>query len=329
MRRGRALLGTLGLLALAATASFAQSPATAQTPRVYRIGTVLLGGPYAAALQGLRDGLKEQGFDEGKQYALVVRDTQGDLKAVGAAAKSLEAENVDVIFALGSSVAVNTVKSTQSVPIVFLVGADPVTAGLVENYRKPGGRATGVSTQSRDIASKRLELLKAIVPGVHRIVTFYNPNNPTRYDVEGLHAAARGLKIQLVERQVGSVEELRAALRGLRPGDADAIFWLGDAMVSSQAEFIIEIGLTKKLPTMLQEETSVAMGALASYGVSFRSVGHLAARHVHRILLGARPADLPVERLDRLHLAINLKTAKAIGVTVPQAVLSRADEVIQ
>jgi putative ABC transport system substrate-binding protein len=297
--------------------------------RVHPVGVVLLGGPYAQAIDGLREGLRELGFEEGKQYALLVRDAKGVLTAAGAAAKSLEAEKVDVIFALGSSVAFTAMKATHSVPIVFHAGADPVAVGLVESYRKPGGRLTGVSSQSRDLAPKRLELFKEIAPAIRRVVAFYNLNNPTRYDVAAMHDAARGLKMQFVERWVGTVEELRAALRGLRPGDADAIFYVGDAMVSSQAQLMIETGLTKRLPTMLQEEGSVAVGALASYGVSFRAIGRLAAKHVHRILLGARPGDLPVERFDRLHLAINLKTAKAIGLTIPPSVLTRADEVIR
>ena len=196
---------------------------------------VLLGGPYARAIDGLRDGLRELGFEEGKQYALLVRDARGDLKAAGAAAKSLEAEGVDVIFAVGSSVAVTTMRATKSVPIVFHSGADPVTLGLVENFRKPGGRLTGVSSQSRDLAPKRLELLKEIVPTVRRVVMFYNPDNPTLNSLPALREAARGLKIQLVERKVASVEELHAALRALRPGEIDAIFYGGDGMVSSQA----------------------------------------------------------------------------------------------
>jgi putative ABC transport system substrate-binding protein len=168
-----------------------------------------------------------------------------------------------------------------------------------------------------------------MVPTLRRVVTFYNPDNPAQPSMESAREAARALKIELVERRVASVEELRASLRALRPGEADAIFYAGDAMVSSQAQLVIEVAKTKKLPTMLLEETSVAMGALASYGVSYKTVGHLSAKHVHRILLGARPGDLPVEQFDRLHFAINLKTAKALGLTIPPAVLARADQVIR
>ena len=296
---------------------------------MYRIGVVLLGGPGAQSIDGLRDGLRELAFEEGKQYAFLVRDAKGDRNAVGVAAKALEAEGVDLIFAVGSLVTFTAMQATKTIPIVFHSGADPEEVGLVENFRKPGGRLTGVGSQSRDLGPKRLELLREIVPSARRIGTFYNPDNPTRNAMPALRDAARRLKIQLVERHVRSVAELNASLRALRPEDADAIFYVGDAMVSSQSQMVIETGLAKRLPTMFHDAGTVTMGALASYGVSYREIGRLAARHVYRVLRGARPGDLPVERLDRLHFAVNLKTAKAIGVTVPQSVLTRADEVIQ
>jgi putative ABC transport system substrate-binding protein len=322
MRRAR-----VAALLVAAFALLAPGAAHAQA-RAHPVGVIMPGGPYAQALVGLREGLRELGFDEGTQYSLLVRETKGDLKAAATLAKSLEADKVDVILALGSSTAFATMQATQRVPIVFHSGADPVGLGLVENYRKPGGRLTGVSSQSRALAPKRLELLKEMLPTVRRVIVFYNPDNPTM-DLGSVRDAGRSLKIQLIERHVRSAEELRAALRAIKPGEVDAIFHVGESLASSQTEIIIEIALAKRVATMLQDEGAVALGALASYGVSYRAIGQLAARHVHRILLGARPGDLPVERIDRLHFAINLKTAKAIGVTIPASVLARADEIIQ
>ena len=316
------------LLVAAFGALLAAGSTRAQAP-VQRVGVVLFGGPYAQAVEGLREGLRELGMEEGRQYALLIRDAQGDLKAAGEAAKELEREKVDLIFALGSSVAFTAMKATERVPIVFHAGADPVKIGLVENYRKPGGRLTGVSSQTRDMAPKRLELLRDILPNAHKVLTFYNPNNPTGHDPTALREAGKNLKLQIIERWVKSGDELRAALVALKPGEVDAILYVGDAMVISQSQALIAAGLAKRIPTLVQEEGSVALGALASYGVSFRAAGRLAAKHVQRILTGARPGDLPVERLDRLHLAVNLKTAKAIGVTIPKAVLDRADEIIQ
>ncbi len=302
----------------------------AQQARVYRVGVVFQGGSYSPAIDGLRDGLRELGLEEGKQVVLLVRDAKGNLKSVEAAARSLEMEKVDLILAVGTTVTLAAKRATKRVPIVFYAGADPVSLGLVESFRKPGGRLTGIHRQSTALTAKRLELLNEMIPRLRRVVTFYSPDNPVaQQSVKIARDAARELKLELVERPVASVEELRAGLRALRPGEADAFFYVSDAMVSSQAELIVEMARAKRLPTMSQETGSVAKGALAAYGESFYTIGRLSAKLVQRVLLGADPGDLPVEQVDRLHFAINLKTAKALGLTIPPSVLARADEVIE
>jgi len=320
--RGLAFTLTLALLA-------APVAVEAQQARVYRVGVVLQGGQYSAAVDGLRDGLKDLGLEEGKQVVLHVHDTRGDLKAVEAAARSLEGEKVDVIYAVATSVTVVVKRVTKRVPIVFYAGTDPVASGLVQSFRHPGGRLTGIYSQFADLGAKRLELLKAMAPRVRRVVTFSNPDNPVReQNMKVARDAARRLNVELVERLVASVEELRAGLRGLRPGEADALLVI-DAMMGSQAALIIETARAKRLPTMFQDKEAVAQGALASYGVSYYGAGRLSAKQVQRVLLGASPGDLPVEQIDRLPFVINLKTAKALGLTIPPSVLVRADEVIQ
>jgi putative ABC transport system substrate-binding protein len=302
----------------------------AQQARVYRIGVILQGGPYSAAIDGLRDGLRELGLEEGKQFALHVHDIKGDLKSVAAAAPRLEEQRVDLIYVLATSVTLAAKRATKSVPIVFYVGTDPVAVGLVESIRKPGGRLTGIHGQTGDLTAKRLELLKEMIPRLRRVVTFYSPDNPVaRQSVTIARDAARHLKVELVERLVASVEELRAGLRALRPGEADALLFVSDAMVNSQEELILDTARAKRLPTMLPYSPSVANGALASYGESYYALGRLSAKHVQRVLLGADPADLPVEQVDRIHFVINLKTAKALGLTIPPSVLARADQVVE
>jgi putative ABC transport system substrate-binding protein len=315
--------GSLGLLA-------APLAAEAQRARVDRVGVILQGGPYFPAIDGLRDGLRELGLEHGKRAELHVRDTKGDLKAVEAAARSLEGEGVDLIDAWATSVSLAVTRATQKVPIVFYAGSDPVAVGLVRNFRKPGGRVTGVHGRVTDLTAKRLELLKEMISRLRRIVAFYNPENPSAQQAVMLaRDAARQLKVELVEHRVAFVEELRAALHGLRPGEADAFFHVSDAMVTSQAALVIETAMAKRLATMFQDRASVAQGPLASYGVSYYAVGRLAAKQVQRILLGANPGDLPIEQIDRMPFVINLKTAKTLGLTIPQSVLLRADEVIQ
>jgi putative tryptophan/tyrosine transport system substrate-binding protein len=302
----------------------------AQQARVYRVGVLMEGSAQSAGIDGLRDGLKALGFDEDKQYIFHVRDSKGDPKSLEAAARNLESEKVDLIFTLATSVTLAAKRATKSVPIVFYAGTDPVAIGIVDNFRKPGGRLTGIHSRNTDLTAKRLQLLKEMVPSLHRVATFYNPDNPvSQQSVKIASAAAQRLNLELVERRVISVEQLRAALRALRPGDADAIFYVSDAMVSSQPDLIIETAIEKRLPTMDQFSDSVAKGALASYGVSYYDLGRLSAKHVHRVLLGTAPGDLPVEQVDRFWFVVNLKTAKVIGLTIPQSVLARVDEAIQ
>ena len=304
--------------------------AQAQQGKVYRVGVVLEGGSFYAMVNGLKDGLKGLGFEEGKNYVLEIRDLKGDRKGAEETARSLEREKVDLIYAVNTSVDIAVKSATREVPIVFAAGADPVAAGLIESFAKPGGRLTGVHYLSTDLTSKRLEILKEILPKLRKVVTFYDPNNSVALEAaKSAREAGRQLRIEIVERHVGSVEELRLGLKALKAQDADAYFFTPDGMVASQAQSIIDTAAAKKLPTMFHEPSLVAHGALVSYGVSYYEVGHLSAKYVQQILTGASPQNLPVESFSRLALVVNLKTAREIGVTIPQSVLLRADEVIQ
>jgi putative ABC transport system substrate-binding protein len=304
--------------------------AAARQAKVHRVGVILQGGPWYAMVDGLRHGLRELGFMEGKHFVLEIRDTQGDLKAVEGTAKALEREQVDLLYTVTTSVTVATKRVTATIPIVFCAGTDPVTIGLVDAFAKPGGRLTGVHWLSTDLTGKRIELLKEIVPHVQRIITFYNPANPAaRESVKHAREAARQLGVELLERQAASVEELQAVLRALRAGEADGYVAVSDAMVDSQAPLLIDTAKATRLPTILYAEALVLQGGLASYSADFHEVGRLSAKHVQRILTGTDPKDLPVEEVTRLALVVNLKTAQHIGVTIPELVLWRADKVIK
>jgi putative ABC transport system substrate-binding protein len=325
MMNRRTFLGGLMLGVLAAPFAV-----RAQQARVYRVGVIHQGGAYDEAVAGLREGLKELGWDEGKQYVLHVRDAKGDFNAVEPMARSLEAEKVDLICTFTTSVTLSAKRATTTVPIVFHSGTNPMTVGLVESFRRPGGRLTGVYSQLADLTAKRLEILKEMVPRLRRVIVFYNPDNPAAVEsLKDARAAARQLKVTIVERPVHSVEELRAALPALRSGEVDAYFHVGDALTTSHADLIIEAAKAQRLPLIFQNRESVVRGALASYGLSHDTGGRLTARYVQRVLLGANPGDLPVEQNDRLQLIINLKTAKALGLTIPQSLLTRADQVIE
>ncbi len=182
----------------------------------------------------------------------------------------------------------------------------------------------------RDLTGKRLEILKEILPKTSRVLTFYDPTS--RVAAEGASLAreeAKRLGIKLIERHVRSVEELNPETRKLKAGEADAFLFTPDPMVGSQAPLIIEIAQVKKLPTMFQEQSLVAKGALAAYGQNYREIGWVSAKYVQQVLTGASPKDMKIETVDSVELAVNLQTAKQLGVTIPPQVLARAKKVIK
>jgi putative ABC transport system substrate-binding protein len=304
--------------------------AQAQPAKVHRVGVIHEGGPFHVVVDGLKDGLRELGFAEGKHYVLEVRDLKGERNAAEEAARSLERGKVDVIYVVSTSVSTIVKRATAEVPIVFAAGADPVVAGLVDSFAKPGGRLTGLHYLSGDLTAKRLEILKEILSELRRVVTFYNPTNEFAVlAAKSAREAARQLRIELVERHVASVQELRLGLKALKAQEADAYFYTNDAMVSSQAQFIIDTARAKKLPTMFHEPSLVTQGALIGYGVSYSEVGRQSAKYVQRILTGAKPQNLPVESFSRVSLQVNLKTARELGLVIPQSVLFRADKDIE
>src|SRR2546427_5407185 len=243
------------------------SLAEAQQAKIYRIGALYPGGPLSGNIDGLRGGLRELGFEEGKQFTLAIRDTKGDAKATEEAAKNFEREKFDLIYAITTPIVTLVKATTANMPVVFCVGTDPVAMGLVDSFVKPGGRLTGVQYLVTDLTAKRLEILKEILPKLSRVVTFYDPGN--RVPVEGAKSAreeAQRLGLKFVERHVTSVEELRRALQSLKPGEADAYLYVPDTIVIGQVQEIIGAAKSKKLPTMFHEQSLVTKGALASYG---------------------------------------------------------------
>jgi putative ABC transport system substrate-binding protein len=305
-------------------------PIQGQQQKTYRIGVIYPGGPLVDTIGGLREGLRELGLVEGKQFTLAIEDIKGDMKAAETAARNFEREKVALIFAMTSTVIAAVKQATTGVPIVFTIGSDPVALGLVSDFARPGGRLTGVHYLARDLTAKRLEILKELFPKLSRVVTFHNPSS--RVAAEGAALArkeAKRLGIKMLERHVKSPDELRSALQALKAGEADALFYIPDPMVVGDAQLLIETAKAKKLPTMFQDESLVAKGGLASYGQNYHEIGRLAARYVQRILSGASPKDLKIETVDNADLTINLKTAKELGVKVPAQVLARARRVIK
>ena len=289
--------------------SFLAAPfaAAAQTPRnVPHVGIIHLGGHHHMVVDGLRQGLRELGLEEGQHVVLDIREIEGDSYVKGAepAARDLESRKINLIYSVTSSVSTAVKRATTQVPIVFYVGVDPVAVGLVESFAKPGGRLTGVHGLSRELIAKRLEILKEMIPNLGRVVTFYNPAEalaPER--IRRLREAGRLLAVQIIERHGASFDELRLGMQRLKPQEAHAYFHTPGATVTSQALLIIDAALAKKLPTMFHEEGLVVRGALAQLRTQLPG---------GRAYIGeARPADpwqVPTQRIYRSRTTIRWRS---------------------
>jgi len=276
----------------------------------------------------LQDGLQELGYREDKDFTIGVRFTQGKVGELPAAARDLVRGGADIIVtSRGSNAAKAAQMATDRIPIVFIDGGDPVGMGLVKSLAHPGGNITGVASLDVELAPKRLEIFRELVPGLKRVLLVYDATNVYAVaQLEAYRAAAQHLGLTLVERPVRSQEAAGAAITGLRKGDVDGIFSPGDLSLNIPG-FILEIKGT--IPTMFPRSFFVEQGGLASYSARDLELGRQAARLVDRILKGAKPADLPVEQPTKFELVINRKTAKALGLTIPASVLLRADHIIE
>lgn len=305
--------------------------AHAQQMPIRTIGILTPGGEsYSATIAGLRDGLRDANLLEGRDFAFHIRDVKGDLRAAEVAARTFEDEKVTLLCTFSTSTTLAAKRGTRTLPIAFYAGTDPVAVGLVEGYAKPGGRFTGVHGHATDLTAKRLQMMREILPRMRRVVTFYNPDNEAaRRSLDLGRRAARQLGIDVLERPVRTVDELHAALRALRPGEADGVMHVSDAMITSDADYIVQVAGKLKLATLFQDKEVVKRGALASYGLSYYAIGRQLSKTVEHLLKGARPAELPVEQVDRVEFVVNLKTAKALGIVVPQSLRNRADEIIE
>ena len=282
------------------------------------------------AVKGLREGLKELGYQEGKNIQVEIRDAKGDRGALKREAGELVRQKVRLIFTTGTRATQAAKSATSNIPIVFIHPADPAALGLVKSITAPGGNVTGVAALSLQMTERRLEILKEIVPKVRRVMIFYDSNNPySRENFIAAQKAARKLGLEVEEHAIKSAEELRKSISALQQREGDALFHIPDDLMESQADFIFEAARLREWPSMFNEESWVTKGGLAGYGPNYYQMGRQGARLADKILKGAQPKDLPVERAGKFDLVINLRTANAIGITVPPEVLKRAYRVIR
>jgi putative ABC transport system substrate-binding protein len=292
--------------------------------RPWRIG--VLNEAWAAnhpAVEGLKAGLRELGLEEGRDVAFDIRFTEGNPQATPVAAAALVKAGVDLIFTSNEAATLAARAATQKIPIVFTLVGDPVAAGIVKKLAHPDANLTGVSSLTTELVPKRLEALKTLIPGLRRVVAFYHGADVPSSEaiVRALEVAPR-LGLEIVPRTVLASGQLDELLRGLRPGDA---LLAPDIATLDIPAVILEASLSSRIPAVFSAELWVSHGGLVSYGADYRAQGVQAARLVAKILHGTRPQDLPVESADKIDLAVNLKTAGLLGITVPRKVLLRAD----
>jgi putative ABC transport system substrate-binding protein len=302
----------------------------AQPARLVKIGALTESWGPTPGIAGLRDGLKELGYRENEDFVIGVRFTQGDPAKLPAAARELVRHRVDVIVTSEASNVARAAKAaTSEIPIVFIGGSDPVGLGLVKSFARPGGNVTGIADLDVELLPKRMEIFQQLVPGLKRVVLPYDATSEhTLAHLAAYRDAARRLGLTLVEKPVRSEEEARTVIAGLRKQEADGI--LAPRFLSSNIPgLLLEAGPRLAIPTVFHAAYFVERGGLASYSPSSSAMGRQAARLVDRIVRGAKPADLPVEQPTKFELVINLKTASALGLTIPGSLLLRADRVIQ
>ena len=300
--------------------------------KVPRIG--FLGNSTAALEANLvgpfREGLRELGYVEGRNILIEYRWAEGKNERLPALIAELIALKVDVIVTAGTPAALAVKKATTSIPLVMAAVGDPIGVGLVASLARPGGNVTGLSAIAPELEGKRLELLREVVPRLSHIAVLWNPDNPFQPgSLKEARAAAQvlGIKVQLLG--VRTAEDFPAAFAAILKERPDALLVLADRIFLHNRARIVDFEAKRRLPGMYPYRELVEAGGLMSFGPSYADMHRRAATYVDKILKGAKPADLPVEQPTKFDLVINLKTAKALGLTIPPSLLGRADEVIQ
>ncbi len=322
----RAFLATVAGGLLAAPLVAEAQPAA----KVYRIGLFHVGLDHVPpSLGGLREGLKALGWEEGRNLLLDWRNLP-DEEAARETAKEFARQRVDLIVAFESQTVRAAKAATAEIPIVFLHVTDPIADGFVKSLAHPGGNLTGIGEFFGELTAKKLELLKTMVPGLRRLLVLVAADDPmTRLELREVRGATAALKIQSVEREVRDREDLERVFGTLKRGEVQGVFIASSTLVTKFPSLVLRLATERQLPVPFHPKEWVTQGALFSYGANFPAVGREAAGYVDRILYGTPPPDLPVQQITQVEFVINLKTAKALGVTIPQSLLLRADHLIE
>jgi len=299
--------------------------------KAYRIGFLSSGSANPHIIEAFGKGLRDLGYVEGQTVVIEYRSAEGRYERLPALVAELVRLQMDVIFAPATPSALAAKKATTSIPIVIATVLDPVGLGLVASLGRPGGNVTGLTSfLGPEIAGKHLELFKEAIPKLSRVTVLRNPANPTNtLLVKWTNVAAESLGVQLRSLEARGPDEFESAFRAMAKARTDGLLVLPDNMLWTHRARLADLATKHRLPTMFRDREHVEAGGLMSYGANLPDLSRRAATFVDKILRGAKPADLPVEQPTKFELVINVKTAKALGLTIPQSLLLRADEVIQ
>ena len=296
--------------------------------KVYRIGFLRAGPPPGEFVEAFQQGLGARGYIDGRNVVIEYRSTDGSFDELSRLAAELVRFNVDVILASGAPAAFAARSATTKVPIVFVSVYDPVEIGLVASLARPGGNVTGLSQTSADLGGKRLELLKELVPKLKRIAILWHPANLTNLvQKKSVEVAARTTGVEIKSVPVQDPSQFGSAFEEAR--GVDALMQMDDPLFTTHRRQLAELAVRSRLPAIYGIRPIVDAGGLMFYGADSRDLYRRAATYTDKILKGAKPADLPIEQPTKYELVINLKTAKALGLTIPQTLLLRADQVIE
>ncbi len=326
MRRREFIQVSFGAIVLWPLAARAQQPGTAF--RIGILGTSSSTAPEVAHLwQALIEGLRELGYVESRNIVIERRFSGTEPERLPELAAELVSLKVGVIVAGGQPTPIAAKRATATIPIVMTNFSDPVGLGLVTSLARPGGNVTGLSLLTVDLVGKQLELLKQAVPKASRVAFLANPGNPgATLQLQGAEKAARSLGVQLQILEAGRTDELARAFAKVA---ADAILLPGDSFFFFHRTLIADLAIKSRLPALFAPREFAEAGGLIAYGANVATMYRRAARYIDKIIKGAKPADLPVEQPTKYDLVINLKTAKALGIHIPESILIRADELIE
>jgi putative ABC transport system substrate-binding protein len=307
-------------------------PAEAQPAAVPRIGWLVYGGPFTEASRGLEAAvlreLKERGYEDGRNLKIEYRHAEGRSERLPELAAELVRSKVNLLLALGGDVALALRRATTSIPIVVATSTDPVRSQLIASLAHPGGNLSGVTFVFDELAAKRVELLKEVMPRLSRLAVLWDPTHVDN-DFPQVEIAARRLGLQLQSLEIRGPNELESALRAAINGRAEALLVVPGRLTGFLSRRIIEGAAQSKIPVISGWREFAESGAVLTYGPDRVESAKRTVIYVDRILKGARPGDLPVEQPTKFELVVNLKAAKALGLSVPRSVLQRTDQVIE